>query len=592
MKKSSYLQTLYLQKPWLLIVLIAIVATFPWIGLGDFYTKGEPREASLAISMLQGDNWIIPYGFADEFAYKPPLTHWIIAGFSYLFNAGEVTPFTSRIPSVIGFVGLISICFVFFAHRRSPLESFVACLILITGFEIHRAAVTTRLDMLLAFFMVGGLIQLFLWHDKKQHKYLLLSWLFLSLATLVKGPVGIVLPVGIFGVYLLLQRENFFKTVGKCLLITLLSLILPVVWYALAYQVKGDEFLHLVFAENFGRFLRISNESLGIHYRLGVENPWWFYIPSLLAGFLPVTLLLVISLFFLKYRKPSTPIKTAVSDWWKKLSADKVQLFSFLCIVVTLVFYTIPSSKRSVYIMPLYPFVSLFIAQYMLCLVQNKPKSIRIYTWVLVGLASVMAIVALLGLTHIMSLDSLGHLISKRDRTLHDISLISGAFASPTLIGVIVFLVLCGSIAITANILGKHSNLKTLMASFGIILAMNVFLDGCILPALKNGYSSRPFAERISQKYNLADNTYVINDLLNYANPYGLNFYLGNNFRNFAKEQPNEGYFVTGEIFVDDIKQKYSNYEFTELEKQDRYTDYKIPIVLFKFKKLNSTTDR
>ena len=588
MKKSSYLQTLYLQKPLLLIVLIAIVATLPWIGLGDFYTKGEPREAALAISMLEHGNWIIPYGFADEFAYKPPLNHWIIAGFSYIINGGEVTPFTSRLPSVLGFVGLIGVCFMFFARRRSTLEAFIACLIIITCFEIHRAAVTTRLDMLLTFFMVTGLIQLFLWHEKKQNRFLLLSWLFLSLATLVKGPIGIVLPCAIFGLYLLVQRYNFFKVFGKCLLIGIPALILPIIWYILAYQIKGDEFLNLVFAENFGRFLRISNETLGIHYRLGVENPWWFYIPSLLAGFVPWTLLMVISLFFLKYKKGTIPLKASLANWWNKISENKIQLFCFITVVVILAFFTIPSSKRSVYIMPLYPFIALFIAQYMLYLVQNKPKAVRIFTCILLGIASLIAIISILGLTHIINIESLGHIISKRDRTLYDIKLVSNAFESPTIIGVSVILILLFAIANSIYILRRNANVKILMTSFGIMLSLNFFLDGCILPEIKNGYSSRPFAERISQKYDLNDNLYVINDLIKYTNPYGLNFYLGNNFKNLKTEQPNEGYFILGEPYFDEVKKEYSNYEFVELEKQDRYTDYKTPIIFCKIKKKNN----
>ncbi len=153
MKKSHFLQTLYLQKPLLLILLIATLSTLPWIGLGDFYTKGEPREAVLAISMIEKGEWVIPSNYADEFAYKPPLNHWLIAGCSLLLNKGEVTPFTSRLPSALAFIAMIGICFMFFARRRPVLEAFVSCLILITCFEVHRAAMTTRVDMYLLSFL-------------------------------------------------------------------------------------------------------------------------------------------------------------------------------------------------------------------------------------------------------------------------------------------------------------------------------------------------------------------------------------------------------------------------------------------------------
>jgi 4-amino-4-deoxy-L-arabinose transferase and related glycosyltransferases of PMT family len=124
MKKSHFLQTLYLQKPLFLILLIATLSTLPWIGLGDFYTKGEPREAALAVSMIEKGEWVIPSSYADEFAYKPPLNHWLIAGFSLALTHGEVTPFTSRLPSAIAFIAMIGVCFMFFVSSQTCYRGF------------------------------------------------------------------------------------------------------------------------------------------------------------------------------------------------------------------------------------------------------------------------------------------------------------------------------------------------------------------------------------------------------------------------------------------------------------------------------------
>ena len=43
--------------------------------MGDFSTKGEPREAAVAISMLESGNWVLPQTYADEFAFKPPMRY-------------------------------------------------------------------------------------------------------------------------------------------------------------------------------------------------------------------------------------------------------------------------------------------------------------------------------------------------------------------------------------------------------------------------------------------------------------------------------------------------------------------------------------
>ena len=77
--RTPTLQYLYLQKPVTLIIFICLLAVLPWIGMGDFSTKGEPREAAVAISMLESGNWVLPQTYADEFAFKPPMAHWLMA---------------------------------------------------------------------------------------------------------------------------------------------------------------------------------------------------------------------------------------------------------------------------------------------------------------------------------------------------------------------------------------------------------------------------------------------------------------------------------------------------------------------------------
>lgn len=109
--------------------------------------------------------------------------------------------------------------------------------------------------------------------------------------------------------YTCFRRENFFKAAGKCLAILILALVIPALWYYAAYQIQGDAFLEKAFAENFGRFLRIETADLGIGYDLGVVNPWYYYPITLITGFLPWTMLLFISLFCIRYKKPNMSIK-------------------------------------------------------------------------------------------------------------------------------------------------------------------------------------------------------------------------------------------------------------------------------------------
>ena len=62
----------------ILLITISILTLIPFIGLTDFHTKGEPREAIVAVSMLDSGNWILPENNGGDMAYKPPMFHWAI----------------------------------------------------------------------------------------------------------------------------------------------------------------------------------------------------------------------------------------------------------------------------------------------------------------------------------------------------------------------------------------------------------------------------------------------------------------------------------------------------------------------------------
>lgn len=97
---------------WLVAALCAAVLV-PWLGETLFNTKGEPREAIVAVSMLESGDWILPVSYGADIPYKPPFLAWLIAGFSLLLNGGVVNEFTSRLPSALAAVAMIAAGFGF-----------------------------------------------------------------------------------------------------------------------------------------------------------------------------------------------------------------------------------------------------------------------------------------------------------------------------------------------------------------------------------------------------------------------------------------------------------------------------------------------
>ena len=123
----------------------------------------------------------------------------------------------------------------------------------------------------------------------------------------------------------------------------------------------------------------------------------------------------------------------------------------------------------------------------------------------------------------------------------------------------------------------------------GLFICFQVYLEASVFPVFKDSYSSRPFAEKIEAKYDLNGNTYVINDLSESPNMYGLNFYTGNHFKNFEKELPAKGYFITGSKMIDKVRTKFAGkYAFEMLDQSDnKYNDFNDVMVVCKIIRLD-----
>jgi len=563
-----------------IVLLIAALSTLPWIGMGEYYTKGEPREASVAISMLHEGNWILPYVYADEIAYKPPFTHWMMAISS--IPGGEVTPFTSRLPSAVAFIIMVGCCFGFFRKFMGKGESLMAILIFISCFEIHRSSMTSRVDMVLTAFMVCGLIGLYCWAEDKQLKGL--PWyipLLLGGAALTKGPVGIILPLFVFGVYLLLTRRKFITVVWKCLLVGVLSLIPLLAWYYAAYLQEGPAFLDLVWGENFGRFFGSDNAKL--HYDLGHEHPFWYNFTLLISGFMPWTVFVLFSVFAVKFT-----FKRPGNLWKRMLEMDRGKLFSLVSLCLIIFFYCIPMSKRGTYLMPAYPFIAVFLGQYMYAFVTKHTKvnyAFGIFMVVITGIVTLLSLSALVGLVDLQSIISN---FSSREKTLFHVSLISEALSTPTVLYVTVMIVLVAVFGLLIAQLRKKNQTGILYAVFGAWLMCNILMDSVALPAFKDGTSIKPFITEIKNKYPLEKgNMYVVNDLRKYINLYGPNFYLNNGFLRFENEKPEKGYFFTTDRDIETIRDTYKEYWFELLDQSpNRFNDTKAVVQLYKFGKV------
>ena len=524
-------------KAFTIVCVIAVMLTVPFLGLTDFYSKGEPREAVVAYTMVEHGNWILPINNGGDIPYKPPFFHWCIALFSLL--QGHVSEFTSRLPSALALVAMSVGGFVFFAKRKNANMALLATLLSLTAFEVHRAGINCRVDMVNTAFMVGALFLMYRWWERGKHSMPWLAILCMSGATLTKGPVGMLLPCAVMGVFMLTQRESLWSAVWRLGLTALLSLVLPLCWYYAAYLQGGDEFLRLVKEENIDRLLgKMAYES---H-----ENPFWYNFLTLITGWLPYMLLFVFSLFVLPWKRFS---KSGFMQSVRR--AEPMQVFVWLAFGLILFFYCIPKSKRSVYLLPCYPFMAWLMAQYVVWLVANRLSAVKAYAWLMSVLGVVLSVAFVVLKTGVVP-DTLFHGKHAADNIamLHALESIS---VSPLHL-LFALLPAAVGVATIMTLLKKdevHRN-RVVWLSLSVVVALFLALDSTFQPAVLNTKADKPLAPQIEQRFDMTKMySYMSSPMLHF---FSLNFYLGDRIQQFEKVKPEDGVLMIPEDDVEEFK--------------------------------------
>lgn len=569
------------EKTFWIVAAVSALAVLPFLGETIFYSKGEPREAIVAVSMLQSGNWILPVNYGTDIAYKPPFLYWCIAAVSWLFG-GEVSEYTARFPSAAAFLAMQLVFFRFVSRRKGTAVALLAAVLLLTSFEVHRAAVACRLDMLQVSLIVMSLCLLFRWDERGCRG---LPWVAIALmacATLTKGPVGSIFPCVCIGIYQLLRGQRFVPVFFRLLGIGLLTLIPLAIWFWAAYRQGGDAFMNLMLEENTGRFF--NKMSYPSHH-----NPVWYNFLTIIWGWIPWTLVLLVSLFGLKWRQmrllPAAPTwKGRLRAGWQAFrSQEPVQLLAWVAILFIFIFYCIPESKRSVYLLPIYPFMAMLLAQYLLKQAEEGARVFRISAWIFALLGIVLTLVfaaVRLGLvpdslwgTGRHAAENVAFVHALRDAAYSPVEWLLAAL--PALAAVLALAALRRKAAATALLGGVAA------CMYCIFLA----LDGVYQPTVLAVKSDKKLAECFA-RYVPEGPVYSYTDRL--IRFYCANYYLHDRMRNFSLEQPEgEGYVALSAKVEDAFLAQYAGtYELTKAYATPyRSCDLRANVLIYKFKK-------
>lgn len=570
-----------------LLFFLCLLSFFLFLGETVFNTRGEPREAIVAYSMLEHGNWILPINNGDEIAFKPPFLHWCIAAISTI--TGGITEYTSRIPSALSTTLMILAGFLFYVRRRNFEVAFLMGLITLTNFEVHRAAYACRVDMLLSALIVLALYALYRWIERDMKGIPWLAWGLMAAAGLTKGPIGVLLPCAVAGAYLLLRGHNFFKLLLRYGILALAALLPLFVWYVLAYYEPhgGERFLQLIYEENILRFTG------GMTYASHI-NPWYYNVMTVMTGLVPYTLVVLLALpFCWKYiRKAFTgkSLKNFVTfKTFRKM--DNLELYSLLSILVIFVFYCIPASKRSVYLLPIYPFLAYFLAEFILWVRKEHEAVLRIFGHIFAGAAVLLSFV--FGLVR---MGVIPENIFSGKHALENLAYMHALHTAPlSFLDVIVILLPLFAAMYYWSNLRNATNKKTEGLNLlpyritAIVFCIFLALDGFYQPTVLNTKSDKDIAQRIEQMvpqgtiYSYRSSFLAANRM----HPFTINFYLNDRVipMDKATEAPKEGYMIVSGNSIEKFGTDYPQYESELLfQTQKRSCDDRQPVSFYHFK--------
>ncbi|MCX8116825.1 MAG: glycosyltransferase family 39 protein [Desulfobacterota bacterium] len=346
-----------------LLLALCFVLFFVNLGQWDLWNPDEPRYAQVAREMVHRGDWILMHFNGERYGDKPPLFFWLIALSSFLWNG--FTSFSVRFPSA--FFATLTVLLTFLLGRRlfSTRTGFISGLVLATSLEFAYLATRANIDATLTFFTTAAFFCFVKWHwemtppsqgergdpmgpsfrqNQREGEGSLLIFGFyiaMALATLTKGPVGFILPLLVSLAYLAVRRDWDGIKRMRLLPGMILFLLIVFAWYGPALLKGGKEYFNeTILLHTVDRFAKGSS-----HIR-----PFYYYLYNFPADFLPW-------IFFL-------PGALAHGLSTRKEGLKREFLFLLVWFAVIFLFFSLSKGKRGLYLLPLFPAVSLMVGKF------------------------------------------------------------------------------------------------------------------------------------------------------------------------------------------------------------------------------------
>lgn len=314
------------------VLLLSALLFLPWIGKSALFDRDETSYAEIVREMRESHDWMLPRLNGKEFFEKPVLPFWFIGVGYASFGVNEVG---ARIVSALFGIGTALLTASTGRRLFGPAAGMRAGIVVSSSLLFLLVSRSALTDPSFLFFFTAA-IALFVraWQTQSSRPG---PWIALygaiGLATLCKGPVGVVLPLAVIGSFALGKGglralPRLRPALGLAVLATV---VVP--WYAYAaWRTGGSSLREFVLRDNVGRYLAPMQHHAG---------PIWIYIPALFVAFLPWSVFLPGAL-----RAP------------KHGEAFRLIL---LWAAVPLVFFSLAATKLPHYLLPIFPALSILV---------------------------------------------------------------------------------------------------------------------------------------------------------------------------------------------------------------------------------------
>jgi 4-amino-4-deoxy-L-arabinose transferase-like glycosyltransferase len=302
----------------------------------------EARYAEIPREMMLEGRVLTPVLHHEDYWQKPPLLYWLVMLSYQLFGVHD---WAARLVPCFAGIICVAITTLWAWRTLGYWSGLVSGMILTLSVRFLYLAGMLSMDSLLCTFVLAGLAfgHLALTEAQNRKRWIVLSALACALGILTKGPVALILTAApLVALAFFDRRCRFLTKIESCVYLGIVALVAGpwfVVMAASAPQAAGA-FLWLHHLVRY--FAPIDH-----------EKPAWFFLPSLLLGMMPWTLLLI----------PMIPYFCGRSLQAGKRRPAALGAF-MLAFGWCVVFFSLSGCKRQGYVLPALPLLALIVGAF------------------------------------------------------------------------------------------------------------------------------------------------------------------------------------------------------------------------------------